>query len=892
MARNHKWARTGAAVVGSGAIVVAAVIPGTLATAETTGSATVDVTRAVLIQGNADAEINRATLITQINVDGQGQATFTVPTVEGGSPKNMDSFGGPEVVDGQAQYDIAVDGSSTQRTSQSFDPNDIPVGVSVEATLDGQPMKLSELAGQSGLATITYTFENKTLEPTQLTYEDAKGNTITEEREIPVPMGGSVDITFPESWGEVSAPKASTVSGDGTGNTVVSGTVALMPDSLPDQSPTATFEIEARLTDAVVPPADIKFAVLPPDTSPDLLAGRKTAEEGTEQAASITDAGVQLEDGGGQLQTGLATAADGARQIADGVSGQLGPGVTQLSEGLNAFYNVAIVGTLVPSAENLPQTVVSDPSFSELTDGFDAVNSAIDGVKDGMGTYKSKSSQKPGSWLTKSGDVDTDRADVARTLWSLVYGVRSKDIPTDGSNSNTIPNTNNGGLTNPDCDYDDPKSATNPCGAWQVIDVVKENNTKLSGGTEAASKALTDPKSGGAFALKALANSLGCDTSTPAGYTGPVVGPAVGLAGNPCGEVVTVGGSANCPNPFQDLLPLPTLPCNLVINALLGGVDLTSPVTVKMPGLTQSIFAPLKLEPDGTTPSDESGLAALLGTFYPIAFATLNDGLTELQRNVTTKVNGMPDLDTTKENTATGIVMQTRSSLAFGGVGSDLYPAGRCEGYAVTGDPSSGLNENADADRVEATCGAGDVLRIALYGTGAIQEGVETTLLEGISETLLEGIGAFTPGCEPTATLACAAGTLAAGGVQLNEGVNGPNGLAYGTNLLADGLPAAVDGAGKIADGGKQLAKAGNDGSKTAGLAIATLDALQSRVDSGAGVPGGAPEGATSFGGVYAFALDGAGGTATENAARGGLALLALIAAGGIGAVLGNRASG
>lgn len=885
MARK-RTARAAAAVVGVGAIVAAAAIPGSIATAETTGSATVNVTRAVLIQGNADAEINRATLITQINVDGQGQATFTVPAVEGGSPKNMDSFGGPSVVDGQAQYDLTVDGASTQRTSQSFDPNDIPVDVTVEATLDGQPMKLSELAGKSGLAKVTYTFENKTLEPTQLTYKDAKGNTITEERDIPVPMGGSVNITFPESWGEISAPTATTVSGDGTGNTLVSGTVALMPDSLPDQSPTATFEIEARLTDAVVPPADIKFAIVPPDITPDLQAGRKTAEDGTDQAAQITDAGVQLEDGGTQLQTGLAKAADGARQIADGVSGQLGPGVSQLSEGLNTFYSVAIVGGLIPSAENLPESVVSDPSFSKLTDGFDAVNSAVDGVREGMGEYKSRSSQKPGSWLDRNGDVDTSKADVARTLWTLIYGVREKDIPGD----RTMPKESTGGLTNPDCDFDDPESITNPCGAWQVVEIVKQNLTKLSDGTKSASDALTDAKSGGAFALKALANSLGCDTTKPAGYTGPVVGPATGLAGNPCGKSIAVDGSTNCPNPFQDMLPLPTLPCNLVINALLGGVDLTSPVTVKMPGLTQSIFAPLKL--NGQTPDPSSGLAAVLGTFYPIAFSTINNGLHELQLNVTTKASGDPDLDTNADVTATGTLMQTRASLSMGGVGKDLYPAGRCEGYKVAGVPGSGLNEKADADRVEATCAAADVLRIALYGTDAIQTGVETTLLEGIRDTLLEGIGSFTPGCDATATLACAAGTLAAGGVQLEEGVNGPNGLAYGTNALAEGLPAAVDGAGQIADGGKQLAKAGNDGSKTAGLAIATLDALQSRADSGAGVPGGAPEGVTSFGGVYAFALDGAGGTATENAARGGLALLALIAAGGIGAVLGNRATG
>lgn len=872
MAKRMKTARVGAALVGVGAVVTASVLPGSIATAENTGDVSSAVTRAVLAQGDVNGEISMATLVTQINLDGNGTADFTVPVVDGGSPKNMDSFGSPQVVDGSAQYNISVDGPQTFRTSQTYDPADIPVTVKVEAELDGQPMSPSDLAGQTGLAKLKYTFTNTTNEPTQITYQDALGNTITEEKEVPIPMGASLVFEFGESWQEISAPTADAVLGNGTGATQVQGSVALLPDALPGQSTTGTFEIEGRVTDAVVPPADIKVPVLNPSEFPQLQAAVKTGEDGADLAAKLTDAGTTLYDGAGLLADGLKTAADGANQLNDGVQGQLGPGVTQLSEGLTTFNDVAI-STLQSSAADLPESVRSDPSFSQLTDGFDSLNSAVDGVREGLGIYKSKSSQKPGSWLTKSGDVDKSRADVARTLWSLVYGTRQKDIPSDSKNPTTLPAEVNGGLTNPDCRIDlpvtnpkGPKDPANPCGAWQVANALKE-------GLVQAGETLADTKSGGAFAVQSLADALGCPTSQPAGYTGPIVSPTIIAKGQfGCTKPITVGGNASCPSPLGG-----TLPCNLVVGAVLGGYDLGSGLN---DGLTQSLFKPLDL-----VDTENSGLTALLGVYMPGA-------IQEILSNVTTSATGIPDLDTSEKNTATGIVFETRASLAQGGIGKDGYPAGRCEGYKRTGDPNSGLNKNAKQNRVKATCAAGDVLNIALYGLAALEEGVSVTLLEGISETLLEGVGTFFEGCDPTSTLACAAGTLAAGGVKLNEGVNGPLGLAYGTNALAEGLPTAVDGAEKIRDdGGKALQAQGNDGSKQAGEALAILEALQTRVDAGNGIPGGAPEGVDTVNGVYAFAFNGAGGTATENAARAALGFLGLIAAGGIGALLGNRAA-
>ncbi|MCH9719741.1 MAG: hypothetical protein K0U60_07710, partial [Actinomycetia bacterium] len=78
MKRISRHKRATAAIIGAGAVAAAAVLPGSLATAETTGEVYTDITRAVLIQGDADAEVYRQTLVTQINVEGNGNANFSV----------------------------------------------------------------------------------------------------------------------------------------------------------------------------------------------------------------------------------------------------------------------------------------------------------------------------------------------------------------------------------------------------------------------------------------------------------------------------------------------------------------------------------------------------------------------------------------------------------------------------------------------------------------------------------------------------------------------------------------------------------------------------------------------------------------------------------------------
>ena len=129
-----------AALVGSGALAVAMIAPGSIANSEVSANTSnsdgvdVEVFRAVGQVGDADGNIDITRLQTQMSVAGTGQAQFSVPVAEGGTPRNTESLGSPTISDGSAQYDITVeDGIELLETSQTYE-GDIPITLSTAAT--------------------------------------------------------------------------------------------------------------------------------------------------------------------------------------------------------------------------------------------------------------------------------------------------------------------------------------------------------------------------------------------------------------------------------------------------------------------------------------------------------------------------------------------------------------------------------------------------------------------------------------------------------------------------------------------------------------------------------------------------------------------------------------
>ncbi len=955
-------ARAAAAVLGIGALLAAATLPGA-ATAADQGEATARVTRAVLMQGDAAADISRSTLITQIQVDGQGDVTVTVPVAEGSTPKSMDSFGRPTVEGDAAVYELAVDGPDTIRSSQSFD-GDLPVRVTVTATLDGQSINPTDLAGKTGVVELTYTAENLTVQTEELTFTGADGEPVTQTAEVPTAMGGTLDITFPPTWTEITSQDATTITGDGAGSVLFSAGFTLFePFGDLEQS----VVIQGRMTDGEVPPAVLKFAVLQPQQNPTARSLTETLEGATESGTAIYEGGVTLEDGLTQLQDGLVTASDGAAQIAEGVSTTLVPGVNTLNSGVQgelapgvAELNAGVQDTLAPGVNqlndgiqtslvpgvdellaglaDLPDTVTDSAEFEAVTDGFASLNGAVDGVREKLGKFITDSADGPGQFLLANGDVDTDRTDVARTLWALIYGVRSIDVP--ASSPTSTPNEDTGGLTNPKCQASAPTDPKNPCGAWQIVKgvsgaltgpltagvdsltagvagltagtdaLITGINTQIrpgiqqvQGGLVAASDQLTSttPGTGGAWVVGAIAQTLGCTVAVPPGFTGPVV--------TGCPKSISVDGG---PDVSANVFPLlqglsgsiykpgdPANPANSGLAALLdifaaglGQVD-TGLGTTVIGGLNQI---------KGGLGQINTGLAQIKGGLGQSAF-----GLNELAKVITTDPTGNPDPDTSggKNKTATGILNELRRSLANGGAG-DTGVAGRCEGYNTPGKPGSGLNEDATESQISRTCAAGDVLNLALLISDKLETGISTTLLEGISDTLVESVSPLQDGVAQLAdgsqqiadgindTLAPGTQQLADGVVALADGTqqlaDGVVPLADGTQQLAEGLPAAVDGTERlITEGAQALQESGGSTANDYAAQVALVGAMndQARVD--AWIPGGAPTGTNvSANGVYVFELAGTGsstGASTgTNFALGALALAAAAVVGGFAA--------
>jgi X-X-X-Leu-X-X-Gly heptad repeat protein len=396
---------------------------------------------------------------------------------------------------------------------------------------------------------------------------------------------------------------------------------------------------------------------------------------------------------------------------------------------------------------------------------------------------------------------------------------------------------------------------------------------QLSAGLSAAAAQLTNTTTGGAFAINALAGALGCPTSTPPGFTGPIVGPTNLATTFGCQQPITVAGNPSCASPLGG-----TAPCNVVVNAILGGISGAG--ALDRAGLTQSLYAPLAwldTDPPSLDPA-KTGLAALLGQFYPSALATVSAALgdqivgqqpgaayalNELLKVVTSNPAGNPDPNTANGNTATGILNELRAALGQGGVGTNGVP-GQCAGYNTPGNPSSGLNMNASQAQITATCAAADVLNLALLVSDALETGVSTTLLEGISDQLVTSV-------QPL--------------------VVGANKLADGSSQLAAGLPAAVDGVGQIkTDAAGGLKEAGNDAAEDFGRRVALYEAMNNPDLVSKYIPGGAPQGDDiSYNGVYKFELAGVGSESNSTTTL-ALAVLGLAAAAGVGAFAGSRA--
>jgi putative membrane protein len=350
------------------AAVLATALVGTGAASAATGvsaASGVEVTNSETVQVyvDPDGKLGSQRIYEQLVLTGHGKADVVNPITTTGL-RNLDGFSGIDVKDGKQIVDTTVDGEKAMRSVSDYHGK-LPLKLAIAYKLDGKPVKAGDIVGKSGHLEVTYTVENVSGAPTELTFDDGKGGTVTKTVNVPIPMVASMSTDTPASFRNVSSKEAS-MGGDGHGGTMMQFTLTLLPPIGPAK---ASFGYSADITDGVIPRAEISALPVDPLSSPTFASAASSYKDGADTGVQLTggalqmDAGliklrggasdlvaglIKLHDGAGQLSSGLnSTAVPGAKKLADGTSQldaggkQLKDGAGQLSDGLQQLKSKA-----------------------------------------------------------------------------------------------------------------------------------------------------------------------------------------------------------------------------------------------------------------------------------------------------------------------------------------------------------------------------------------------------------------------------------------------------------------------------------------------------------------------------------------------------------------------
>jgi len=319
------------------------------------------------MSGDADGTINQTAMVTQVSAVGDGNMTVNVP-IGADSLRNLDGFGSIPVQDQNAVFNLDVNGSADQRTYSTAE-QDI-LAVKAKVTLDGKPIDAKDVVGKTGLLDVEYTVVNSGKSKQTVSYQDVRGNTVTEEMEVDLPIGGSVEIVLPQGFNEITATGAN-IGGDGTGQTKLSYSLVLFA---PLGNPVANFGYQTRIEAGTLPSAEFTFLPIVPLDNPSVQTAKTTLTGIAGSGSSIYDAGVKLsdnllklQDGAAQLIAGLSDASDGASQLAAGLTNTAVPGAKKLESGAGQLA-AGLNDTAVPGAQDLANglTKTAAPGAADL----------------------------------------------------------------------------------------------------------------------------------------------------------------------------------------------------------------------------------------------------------------------------------------------------------------------------------------------------------------------------------------------------------------------------------------------------------------------------------------------------------------------------------------------
>jgi putative membrane protein len=881
-------------LIALGALATIVALPASMPALAQSGTAdNITHRQSVRTEMGPDGEVKESRVFTQLTVVGDGEVEVTLPDQSTRGLRNLDGFGRPRVDGDQVTFVVEASRDGAAERTVADHTGELPIELTVEYELDGEPIEPRDLVGRSGELTVTFTARNTTAEPMELRYFDGAQNQKTETVDVAVPFVGSVSLELDRRFVDIEAPLAS-VAGNGRGDTFVSWSMVLFePVGSSEQSVSYT----AQVTDAIVP--DVVAQFLPVDSTSfgSLKSVQDTFGDVAEGLTSLTtgalivDGNVKLlAAGAGQLLDGLGQLEDGAGQLAAGLNDSAVPGSRQLADGMGQARS----------------------GGRQLADGLLELGSGARQLSDGLGQARAGSGELAGGLnqlADGAGQLSGGLRSAAPGARQLADGLAGSAAPgarqlADGLAGSAAPGARQvaGGLE----------------GLYAAMGErshTAETGTVL-GGLSSLLQGLTGDLAQGTGALRQLSAGLAANFQGAGGSAAEAAAGANTIASG-AGSIASGAGQiqsglqgaqtslGQIEAGFGQLSPAVQAGLDAIgqgaliaqFEALVTGVgEVKTGLTGAIDGLDgiQSGAGGIQTGA-GQLASGLSGQAASLGT-WP---ATCEAAITAVQTKQTPSglevIRALACIAESVDEGLTGEVIPGVQRLqgAFDNPACDptdpQNPANPCGIKQVLGLLAAGSNELAlgiDA----AALGAGD-LATGLAGAAA----GSTELAQGLA--LLEAGGVQLSGGARQA--ASGAGDLRDGLVQLDDGgrqlaagadtaANGANDLANGlvqlddgANQLADGLGDAGDGAGQLAEGltsaregGEQIAdgtqaltdrgmaqiiEGASAGAETPALAVAHAKAADARGKAGDGLPYGTVDGAVASA-VYQFELAGIGG--------------------------------
>ncbi len=369
---NTCFARYGATIglVAIGAMMATASGAAAAPTDNMQGVQTV-VRKSVLISADPSGSVLSKSMVTQLSSVGNGTQTVKVP-VGTDNLRNLNGFGAPAAQGNNAVFNLNVNGADDQRIYTSADI--APVTVKTVTTLDGKPIDPAKIINATGVLDVKYTITNTTTNTQTITYKNAAGNDVSKDVVMADPFVGSLSITLPQGFNEISAPGA-VGGGDGNNGNLFNYSMVLFE---PLGKAVVTVGYQSRITNATLPAISLTILPIIPFDNSTISATKDAFAGGAASATKIYDAGNQLGDGLNQLAAGVGQAIaginklyEGSNKLSTGLNAGL-PGIRTLGAGINTLNNGASelyqgLLTLQSTITGIPQSADYQKMIAGLT---------------------------------------------------------------------------------------------------------------------------------------------------------------------------------------------------------------------------------------------------------------------------------------------------------------------------------------------------------------------------------------------------------------------------------------------------------------------------------------------------------------------------------------------